>query len=551
MLTWIMGAFWIIRSFRTSLQNPENIVAQLVQGNTSVKVTTRDDEFAGVVTGLARLSENLKRSSDFARSIGEGNFDFQFQPVSDLDILGNSLLQMREKLKNIAESDKIRNWTTTGLAMFADLIRKSTDQQTLSDTLISQLVKYTKSNQGGLFILNRDQENDPFLELIACYAYDRKKYETKRIDVGTGLVGQCYLEASPINLRHVPENYVTITSGLGMSNPRSLLLVPLKLNDVVEGVLELASFTPYEQYEVDFVQRVGEIIASAITNARVSDRTRKMLAESQQQSEEMRAQEEEMRQNMEEMQATQEAMERQTNELKRIQTDLEMEKSMFQVLMEFLQDRITYKDTRSRIIRINKAKAERLNMRPEDVIGKTDYDFFSAEHAEKAMREEKELIDSGRPLMDIEERLTFNNGDTAWVSTSRIPFKDERNVPIGMFIITRDITKLKNAELSLSDRDRIIQRLLKELPILHYKLNKDKIITEAWVGKLDVDLRTFLSKPVSSIFSNVYKQIQRENPESEPVIDAIPTASGVVSMKHFIFQDNLHLGSMWVYAIRV
>jgi PAS domain S-box-containing protein len=276
-----------------------------------------------------------------------------------------------------------------------------------------------------------------------------------------------------------------------------------------------------------------------------------MLAESQQQSEEMRAQEEEMRQNMEEMQATQEAMERQTNELKRIQTDLEMEKSMFQVLMEFLQDRITYKDTRSRIIRINKAKAERLNMRPEDVIGKTDYDFFSAEHAEKAMREEKELIDSGRPLMDIEERLTFNNGDTAWVSTSRIPFKDERNVPIGMFIITRDITKLKNAELSLSDRDRIIQRLLKELPILHYKLNKDKIITEAWVGKLDVDLRTFLSKPVSSIFSNVYKQIQRENPESEPVIDAIPTASGVVSMKHFIFQDNLHLGSMWVYAIRV
>jgi hypothetical protein len=170
MLTWIMGAFWIIRSFRTSLQNPENIVAQLVQGNTSVKVTTRDDEFAGVVTGLARLSENLKRSSDFARSIGEGNFDFQFQPVSDLDILGNSLLQMREKLKNIAESDKIRNWTTTGLAMFADLIRKSTDQQTLSDTLISQLVKYTKSNQGGLFILNRDQENDPFLELIACYA---------------------------------------------------------------------------------------------------------------------------------------------------------------------------------------------------------------------------------------------------------------------------------------------------------------------------------------------------------------------------------------------
>jgi methyl-accepting chemotaxis protein len=545
----VSGSYWIIRSLMRSLRDPVVILTSLVQGDTSVSIKPKQDEFHAIAEAANQLGENLKRSSTFAQSIGEGNFDFDFKPVSDQDTLGNSLVQMREKLRTIADADRKRNWTSEGLAKFADIIRKGDDQQKLSDTLISELVKYTKANQGGLFVLNHDNEKDPFLEMAACYAYERKKHMSKRIDLGSGLLGQCFMEGEAVYLTQVPDQYVSITSGLGTGNPRSLLLVPLKLNESTEGVIELASFQKFETHEIDFVKQVGEIIASAISTARVSDRTKKMLAESQQQSEEMRSQEEEMRQNMEEMQATQEAMERQTAEMKKMQVNLELEKSMFNVLMEFLPDRITYKDTESRILRINKAKAERLKMAPEEVIGKTDYDFFTKEHAEKAMREEKALIDSGRPLMDIEERLVFNNGDVAWVSTSRIPFKNEHNKTTGMFIITKDVTNMKIAQLSLKDRELMLQTVLKHLPILHYKVDKTKKIYEAWAGENVPALfvpEKIMSKPLQELFPEVLRTIESWKGEQDRVCEEKANSR---TLRNYIFSDSIHPGVYWVFAI--
>jgi PAS domain S-box-containing protein len=539
-----IGSFLIIRAFMRSLNNPARVLTNLVQGDTSLHVAPTKDEFSVLTEAANKLSDNLKRSSTFAQSIGEGNFDFDFAPVSEKDTLGNSLVQMREKLKSIADADRKRNWTTAGVAKFADLIRRREDQQALADLLISELVKYLKANQGGLFILNRDDEKDPYLELTACYAYDRKKHFTKRVDIGNGLLGQCYMEGEPVHLTEIPKNYVAITSGLGSGNPTSLLIVPLKLNDAKEGVIELASFNKFERHEIDFVLEVGEIIASAIATARVAGHTKKMLEESQQQAEQMRAQEEEMRQNMEEMQATQEAMERQTTEIKKMQANLELEKSMFGVLMEFLPDRITFKDTESRIMRINKAKALRLNMAPEDVVGKTDYDFFNKEHAAKAMAEEKALIQSGKPLMDIEEQLVFNNGDVAWVSTSRIPFKNEHRQTTGMFIITRDVTKQKIAELSLHDRDNIIHSLLKDLPILHYKISKDKMIYDVWKGNKNSglpDSTQLTSKALKDVFPKVYQSIQEGDLPKDPRVSD--------QYIHYLFKDSIHTGAYWVYAI--
>ncbi len=545
----ILGVCWILFYFTRSLRVPEAALEELVQGNTKIRIPDMQNEFSTITKAIGQLSSNVQRSSQFAEKIGEGNFEYDFKPAGKDDTLGNSLLQMREKLKNIAEADKIRNWSTHGLAMFADLIRKGGDQGTLSDTLISQLVKYTKSNQGGLYIAQHDDGKDLYLDLTACYAYDRKKFGEKKIDIGEGLIGQCFLEGSSINLRQVPNEYVSITSGLGMSNPRNILLVPLKLNDSVVGVVELASFSHYTTHEIEFVERVGEMIASAISAARITDQTKKMLEESQQQSEEMRAQEEEMRQNMEEMQATQEAMERQTNEMKRMQESLEVEKSMFTALMDALPDRITYKDPQSRITRINKAKALRLNMRAEEVIGKTDYDFFAAEHAEKAMREEKALLDSGKPLLDIEELLTFTNGETAWVSSSRIPFKNEHNVTTGMFIISKDITKLKHAELNLDEKTNILRQLFNEFPLIQYSVDKNRRIHNVITGDVDhsESIKEVLTeKSIQDVVPNVANALQSKTKEAASVRDSI---SGGYTLKQFIFENKVQKDSYTVVAI--
>jgi PAS domain-containing protein len=218
---------------------------------------------------------------------------------------------MRGNLSRVAEEDKKRNWATEGMAKFGEILRtNNNDVQKLSDEIIANLVKYLKANQGALYIIDDTDSEEATMSMTACYAWDKKKYLNQKIYRGEGLAGQCWQEMDAIYLTDVPQNYIRITSGLGDANPSCILIVPLKVNDQIFGVVELASFNILNEHEVEFVKKISESIASTISTVKINERTTKLLEESQQMTEEMRAQEEEMRQNMEELQATQEGMTR-------------------------------------------------------------------------------------------------------------------------------------------------------------------------------------------------------------------------------------------------
>lgn len=527
----ILTVVWIIIKANRSIRIVLEFLQRLASGDTDrVKISTQD-EMATLIRIGNQIATNLYHASVFTKQIGEGNLKENFEPVSDRDILGNSLVQMRDKLNAIAEEDSRRNWATRGLASFGDLLRKyAEDYKALTDNVILELVKYVQGNQGGLFVLNADSDTGPFLELQSFYAYSRKKYMTKKLAIGEGLVGQCFLEKNTIFLKAVPADYTYITSGLGDGVPSSILIVPMIANDVVEGVIELASFQVFQPHEIKFVEKICEQMAVMITSVKVRDRTKTLLEQSQQQTEEMRAQEEEVRQNIEELQATQDHLQRQTDEMRKIQNSLEVEKSMFQVLLEHLPDRITYKDTESRILRVNKAKALRMKMKPEEVEGKTDFDFFTKEHAEKAMKEERELIKSGRALLNIEERLTFGK-EVNWVSTSRIPFKNEHNKITGMFIITKDITQLRLAEMALQDFQKIKNILINNLPFIEFKINQDGILSNVHAGQIKFS-SPWDGKHVRNISSKMFKIIQEGNTSDRMIDDKVMVNDQEVSCRY-------------------
>jgi hypothetical protein len=231
----------------------------------------------------------------------------------------NKMKENLSLLEKAKEEERKRNWATEGLANIADVLRNSHGEN-MFDILISNIVKYLKANQGCLFIAEENEEGytektKVKLMLKACYAYNRKKHVEQSFLPGQGLIGQAYLEKSTIYMTEVPKNYVRITSGLGDANPSAVVVVPLLLNDTIEGVLELASFKKFEKWEVDFIERACETMASYIRNDRINTQTKKLLEESMHNSEQMRAQEEELRQNHEELMATQEEMRRQNEEL--------------------------------------------------------------------------------------------------------------------------------------------------------------------------------------------------------------------------------------------
>ncbi|MBA4053813.1 MAG: hypothetical protein C0490_03800, partial [Marivirga sp.] len=227
-----------------------------------------------VVEHEARLEQQgraVHSLSSFIEAISAGNYSADLNLEEDGANLGSTLINMRDKLRINAEDDRKRNWSTSGLAQIGEILRVSTGTtEELFDNIIKFVVKYTKSNQGGLFILNEENEGDKYLDLVACYAFERKKYLTKKIAIGEGLVGQCFLEGERIYLLEVPSEYVTITSGLGGASPNALLLVPLKVNEKIFGVLELATFGKYEEHEIELVEKLTESIASTISAVRIS-----------------------------------------------------------------------------------------------------------------------------------------------------------------------------------------------------------------------------------------------------------------------------------------
>jgi methyl-accepting chemotaxis protein len=290
----------------------EQILSKLSLGEmvAGVDVDSKD-ETGKMLSSLNTVIVNLSNVKEFVTEVGNGNFDTKVSVFNNQGAISDSLTKMKFDLKQTAEEDKKRSWATEGMALFGDILRNSNDGlEALASNIITNLVKYVGANQGGLFVVNDDHAKDVYVELIASYAWDKKKHIDKRVQQGEGLIGQAWQEADVIYITDVPQNYVSITSGLGGANPSSILIVPLTVNDITYGVIELASFNLFPDFEIEFVKKLAESIASTLSGAKTNERTKFLLEQSQQQAEEMRAQEEEMRQNMEEMQATSEEAER-------------------------------------------------------------------------------------------------------------------------------------------------------------------------------------------------------------------------------------------------
>ncbi|MBE9467038.1 MAG: PAS domain S-box protein [Bacteroidetes bacterium] len=259
---------------------------------------------------------------DFSKKITQNDISVEYEITDEDDIVGKSLNELRNNIKQNKEEEIIRkkedaqrNWVAEGQAKFGEILRQNNDNlEKLSFEIISNLCKYVDAIQGAFYILEDGDKNDVHFEQTAFYAYNRKKYSKKRIDWNEGLVGRSAFEKLTIYMDKVPDNYVEVTSGLGKSNPKSILIVPLKINKEIHGVIEFGSFNFFEEYKIKFVEKVAESIASTISTVKINVKTAKLLEASQEQGERLAQQEEEMRQNMEELQATQEEATKQSQE---------------------------------------------------------------------------------------------------------------------------------------------------------------------------------------------------------------------------------------------
>lgn len=252
-----------------------------------------EDEIGDMILSLDRLVKGLRSMAEFAKAIGEGNYQARYQTLSEHDILGIALSNMRDNLSRMQQEAYAHAWTNAGIARFSDILRTNTDSpEKFYAEVITQMVKYIRANQGGLFVLDDTlQEGHEMLKMMACYAWERPRHVERYIQKGEGLTGQVWRDGQSILLTEVPEEYVEISSGLGGQRPKSVLIVPIQFNDLVQGVIELASFHVFAPHEVVFVEKVCENLASTIILLRNNTRNQTLLHDAQRLNSQLRAQE--------------------------------------------------------------------------------------------------------------------------------------------------------------------------------------------------------------------------------------------------------------------
>ena len=150
---------------------------------------------------------------------------------------------------------------------------------------------------------------------------------------------------------------------------------------------------------------------------------------------------------------------------RQMEEKLEHERHLTTVLMESIPDHIYFKDKESRFIRINKSQAQIFGLRdPHEVIGKTDFDFFLDEHAQKAFQDEQAIIKTGKSIIDFVEKETWRDGSITWASTTKIPLRNSQGQIIGTLGVSRDITERKRIEEALIASEKEFRLLTEAMP---------------------------------------------------------------------------------------
>lgn len=236
------------------------------------------------------------------------------------DSMQSVRLELETTLNEVSiarEAEEIRNWQNTGAAQFANMLREVGDSEIDLNDVLTFIVKYFDAAMGAIYLVSNDK-GDVLIKMEACYAWERKKHITAAFEPGEGLVGQSYMEGDYIHLSEIPEDYIKIRSGGIEIPPRSLLIVPMELNNQIEGFIEISSVKVFEEHHINLLQQLCETLAVSLSTERTNSQTRRLLLESQTASEALRSQEEELRQNMEELAATQEEMDRRNAERERL-----------------------------------------------------------------------------------------------------------------------------------------------------------------------------------------------------------------------------------------
>ena len=294
------------------------------QANVPGAAGTWQDLTGNVNLLAANLTNQVRAIAEVATAVTKGDLtrSIQVEARGEVAELKDNINTMIGNLRATTDRNQEQDWLKTNLAKFTRMLQGQRDLVTVGKLLLSELAPLVNARQGTVYqMLSDAPESSPALSLLAGYAVGDD--QSKRIQVGQGLVGQCALDKQRILLTKVPAGYTRVHSSLGSAKPKNIVVLPVLFEGETKAVIELSSLQPFTATHLSFLEQLTQSIGVVLNTIEATMRTENLLQQSQELTTELQTRQTELQQTNEQLALKAQQLAEQNVEVERKNNEVE------------------------------------------------------------------------------------------------------------------------------------------------------------------------------------------------------------------------------------
>ncbi|MEO6867349.1 MAG: response regulator, partial [Gaiellales bacterium] len=307
-------------------------------------LTENVNQLAGNLTTQVRAIAEVST----AVTAGDLSREITVEASGEVADLKNNINQMIANLAHTTRVNAEQDWLNVNLARFSSLLQGQRDLQQIAELIMRELTPLVGAQHGAFFVAQgpegpgtAQEPEDVELHLLATWGLKERRHAANSFKLGEGLVGQAALEQQRITIEQAPADYVTVNSGLGEAHPMSIVLVPMLFENSVMGVVELGSFTGFDEGHQNLLDQLVETIGVVLNTIVANTRTERLLEQSNSLADELRMQSNELQTQQEELRDSNMELEQQAQTLKASEELLQAQQEELQQTNEELEEKAT------------------------------------------------------------------------------------------------------------------------------------------------------------------------------------------------------------------
>jgi signal transduction histidine kinase/CheY-like chemotaxis protein/HAMP domain-containing protein len=260
------------------------------------RLTENVNELAGNLTRQVRAIgavTSAVAAGDLTRTIS-------VEAAGEVAELKDNINAMVRSLRESVQASRDQEWLKSNLASIGSMMQGHRDLEVVAELIMEELAPLLGA-QHGTFFLSEESGGETRLRLIAGYGLRADKDAPIQYRIGQSLIGQVAKSKRAIVVDQIPPGYIRISSGLGEAPPANLAVMPIKFEDQVMGVVELASFSKFTPIQIDFLEQLTETLGVSVNAIIANARTDTLLEQSQRLTAELQARSSELQSRSEEL----------------------------------------------------------------------------------------------------------------------------------------------------------------------------------------------------------------------------------------------------------